>query len=249
MKRIDIQKLQQALTVAPLITGFVRAEQVQYEPSELFAAVAIIAQRTRGLQFSIDKDNRFVYENVIGWIMGNPASLALNPDTNATIPARLDKGVYIAGGTGTGKSLCMELLQQLANAVAPEVMHAGKKKRLSWQIAHATDITNKYRTTGDISEYLNALSLCIQDLGQEPTEVVHMGSRLNPLRTLIEYRADKPHLLTLFTSNIPMKHETIQQRYGARAYSRLFEMANYYELKGNDRRRKHLTANNQPATK
>ena len=64
-----------------------------------------------------------------------------------------------------------------------------------------------------------------------------MGNKLEVLRTLIESRGDRTDAMTLFTSNFPMSHKSIIDRYGDRVASRLVEMCNYMEIKGKDRRK------------
>ena len=78
--------------------------------------------------------------------------------------------------------------------------------------------------------------ICIQDLGSEQMESLYMGNRENVIRRMIEYRGDRTDMLTLITSNLPMAHQKLEEKYGDRVVSRLNEMCNYLEIKGKDRR-------------
>jgi DNA replication protein DnaC len=64
-----------------------------------------------------------------------------------------------------------------------------------------------------------------------------MGNRLQPAQQVIEYRGDAGGVITLFSSNLPMSHTMLVDRYGDRVASRLREMCNYIELNGRDRRK------------
>jgi DNA replication protein DnaC len=59
---------------------------------------------------------------------------------------------------------------------------------------------------------------------------------MNVLRQVIEHRGDNPECLTMISSNLPMTHKILADRYGDRVVSRLQEMCNYFELRGKDRR-------------
>jgi DNA replication protein DnaC len=79
--------------------------------------------------------------------------------------------------------------------------------------------------------------LCVDDFGSEPTESAYMGNRLEVMRCIIENRGDRRDRLTHIISNLPPGSKQLKEKYGDRVQSRLFEMCNYFELRGQDRRR------------
>jgi DNA replication protein DnaC len=192
--------------------------------------------KTRTPNFVIDEDNRFVYENFVKWLTYDETLKALDPNTNEIINGDCHKGIYIAGYTGTGKSWCMEIMLAFASAIKFNIKFGNNVGGMWWKIVRADDIVSHFIETTSIEEFKRYKILCIQDFGTEPLEAVSMGNRLNVIRTLLESRGDDNSCLTLITSNIPINHNGITEKYGERVASRLYQMCNYYELKGQDRR-------------
>lgn len=91
--------------------------------------------------------------------------------------------------------------------------------RLSWSAAEAEQIVADYLNPVrgySLDEYKQRRILCIEDLGRESNEAVLMGTRTNVLRNLLEYRGDKPNSLLIITSNLPLDHPELLDRYGER---------------------------------
>lgn len=195
--------------------------------------------RQRTPFFVIDKENRFAYENFIKWLHGDETMQALDPQTGAVIKGNLCGGIYIAGGTGTGKTWCTEIMRAYANIFRFPILYGQSEGVILWQNVRADDITAHFLATTEIIAYKEAAALCVQDLGCETSEAVAMGNRQNVMRTLLEYRGDRNDQITLITSNYSLKNPIMAQQYGERAMSRLVEMCNYFEIRGRDRRRNH----------
>ena len=87
---------------------------------------------------------------------------------------------------------------------------------------------------GDLTPWKEEISLCIQDLGNEPSEVMYMGNRRRVLRSVLEARGDMYDRLTLISSNFPP--ERLGEVYGQRVASRIRQMCNPIYLGGSDRR-------------
>ena len=195
--------------------------------------------RLRSPKFRIDEDNRFAYENFIKWLRGDSTMQALNPTTGEVVQGDLTRGIYIAGNTGSGKSWCLEIMQEYAQVLRLPIEFAGEEdaKPLIWNACRADEICREWAESGDIQKFRARPILAIQDFGQEPQETLYMGNRLNVLRQLIEYRGDQDGQLTLITSNLKLSGKKLEERYSDRVQSRLFEMCNYFEIKGADRRK------------
>lgn len=194
--------------------------------------------KTLNANFCIDEHNRGVYTNIIYWAMGDARMKAVNPSNGKLIPGRLDKGLYIAGNVGTGKTTAMQIATRL---------YGLNPFRRPWQqdtvvdnrVRRASDIVNDYELEGyaNIVETARCGYLVIEDLGTEAGEAVYMGNRRNILRQLMENRGDVQSYALSVTSNIPLGHPDFVSRYGQRAQSRVQEMTNYLVLTGDDRRK------------
>lgn len=197
--------------------------------------------KTRNPKFVIDDANKFVYTNFIKWLHGDPTMRAIDPATGAITIGDINKGIYIGGNTGTGKSWCVDIMREYSAAARffykmPEGDHDNNYP-LTWQLLRAKDYCDEFATTGDIKRYTSRIVLAIQDLGTEPPETIYMGNRENVIRQMLEARGDMVNEITIITSNLKINGDTLVETYGKRVASRLAEMCNYFTLRGEDRRR------------
>lgn len=220
-----------------LFQGITRYVYADYDMQESLAIVEAIG-KSRNPAFVIDDENRFTYENMIRWCHCDTKMQAIDPVTKKVIPGGLKKGIYIAGNTGTGKSWCLEVMAAYAMAFGFVITLGETEKRmLYWENVRADDICEEYAANGTFQKFKTRNIYGIQDLGSEPAESVYMGNRIEVLRQLLEYRGDRTDQVTLFTSNLPMNHKILVDRYGDRVSSRLTAMCNYFEIRGKDRRK------------
>lgn len=216
------------------ITRYVYADYDMQESLEIVEAIG----KSRNPAFVIDDENRFTYENMIRWCHCDTKMQAIDPVTKKVIPGGLKKGIYIAGNTGTGKSWCLEVMAAYAMAFGFVItLGEAEKRMLYWDNVRADDICEEYAANGTFQKFKTRNIYGIQDLGSEPAESVYMGNRIEVLRQLLEYRGDRTDQVTLFTSNLPMNHKILVDRYGDRVSSRLSAMCNYFEIRGKDRRK------------
>ena len=223
--------------------GFAGFERYEYKHYDINSALQVVEAigRSRNPKFVIDDENRFAYTNFIKWCHGDTTMRALNPLTGQEQAGDLNRGIYIAGNTGSGKSWCLEIMLAYSQAMGFVICFddgdGEVDKPLFWGITRADDICNEYIAKGEIQLIKKRAMIGIQDLGQEPKEVLYMGNRLNVLQQLLEYRGDRTDQLTLITSNLRISSDTLKRDYGDRVQSRLVEMCNYFEIKGKDRRK------------
>lgn len=196
-----------------------------------------ILGKSRTQKFVIDDENRFTYTNLIKWVHGDDSMLCLDPTSKEQVRGNLKRGIYIAGNTGTGKSWALEIIVAYSRIMGFHITFDDQQTSLSWANLSADDICSKFTNTGNIESIKNNNILGIQDLGAEPMECCFMGNKLEVMRNVIETRGDRTDYITLFTSNLPMSHKALLDRYGDRVASRLVEMCNYFEIKGQDRRK------------
>lgn len=192
--------------------------------------------------FTIDSQNRFLFENLLRWLHGSEEMLAYDPLRKEVVKGRLDKGIYIAGPTGTGKTMALKVLSAYASGFNfpikfSDSLSLTKPSTLNWITISTDDIVAQFVETTSIQSLKQKRILCIEDLGRETPEAVAMGNRMNVLEALLVNRGDNPNCMTLITSNLPIINELTLELYGDRVVSRLQEMCNYYYLGGEDRRK------------
>ena len=186
--------------------------------------------------FVIDDHNRFAYQNLVRWLIDDTDALCNTPE-GGTAPADLGKGIYLQGGTGTGKSVALDICKILCTFFGLKVRTEanGTPISLAWRSRRADDISEAYAREGDISPWKNEPLLCIQELGSEPGETIYMGNRRRVIGSIIEARGDMYNCITLVSSNIRINK--VAELYGPRVYSRLIQMCNIITLNGPDRRK------------
>ena len=201
----------------------------------VFQKMGTIKLHSQNIKYAIDQRNRWVIEQLIKWVEGDDTMQAITMNNNTKlIKGSLTKGLYIAGPTGTGKTLAVDILNEFTEIDYIPINLNGKTFRLKWQSIRAADICQEYSQYGEIDKWKKCAILCIHDLGAEKLETMYMGNRTEVLREIIEYRGDNDGLITIITSNV--KPEKLISLYGARVASRISGMCNYFILRGEDRR-------------
>lgn len=191
--------------------------------------------------FVIDDNNRFVYLNLVKWMYGDPTMECHNPLSKGKISKMrgdLNKGIYLAGSTGSGKSVALEIINALARWEGIPFFVGDERFSLRWRANLAANIHEEIAEDhSKLAEYKNLHVLCVQDLGGESEDpAVYMGNRVYPLKSILESRGDRQDQLTVISSNHSPLSEVMVSRYSSRCVSRLLGMTNYLVLGGADRR-------------
>jgi len=145
-----------------------------------------------------------------------------------------NKGLFIYGEKGTGKSKAMEGLR---NALK------GTKNR--FKLSKAEDISDTAAQGEDLSFYIektynysrSPYNLCIDDLGFERTIVKYFGNEICPCAYVLAKRYDmfeKHNEITHITTNL--SGDQIEAIYGDRIRDRLRRMFNVITFYGPSRR-------------
>lgn len=202
-------------------------EQQRFDADDaLRLAVAIGEQMCP--HFAIDTYNEAAYTNIARWLVNDPAMEAQRED-GKQCRGDLNKGIYLQGAVGTGKTLCLEVFSIVAKYL--------RLPYASWPTYRCDWLSRQYESNPDsLDNYSNIYRgvACFQDLGVEPSEVLYMGNRRNVMRSILEIRGDNPQTVTLITSNIPVAKTG--DYYGSRVHSRLLQMCNILTIGGSDRR-------------
>lgn len=154
-------------------------------------------------------------------------------------PMRPDRGLWLWGNIGTGKSTLMQGLKLMCRLVRPS---DDPPCRPSWRIEGAGQICRDYQRDGaaGVGQYHSSLSLCIDDIGTEPQLTNHYGTAVNVIGDLLLARYDmRRTALTHVTANI--SPDDICECYGPRVWDRCREMFNFVEMAGRSWRKAKST--------
>lgn len=153
------------------------------------------------------------------------------------LPGELDpqKGLWLWGDIGTGKSTMIRIINDFACLVRPEEKIGYNVHALPFciYIRKAMTICDAYQREGanGIYQYTVKDRLCIDDLGAENPLTTYYGTPNNVIGDLLCRRYDRlDHYQTFVTTNI--SPEQIAEIYGERVYDRCGEMFNFVRFAG-----------------
>lgn len=174
------------------------------------------------VEFSLDGNRKEAYSQMIYYFYNDPR-----------FDGDLNKGVFISGGRGTGKTIMMKVFSMMAaSKLLPKIK--------SFNMVTCKKIVREYEANGVISlaEYWDN-NWFFDDLGDEEKKALHFGTPRNVMADILTSRysdwVDKGQL-TFLTSNYSLKN--IYQDYGIRLEDRFREMFNVIILDGESLRRK-----------
>lgn len=144
------------------------------------------------------------------------------------------KGVAFLGGTGTGKTVRMKLLQEVIGGVYTDAMDLFA--RASRYIDDPESFDNAINMPLLYCDNPFRYYFYLDDIGTEPAESVKYGQRNDLMESVIRrrYVAFLQGHVTCFSSN--MTEPDLLRRYGERIVSRMKEMAFFIDMTGRDRR-------------
>lgn len=181
--------------------------------------------------YVIDDTNRFAIINCLKWLQGEPFEQYTIGDGGKK-KGNPNKGLYIGGKCGRGKSIFVKILRDYAQDLGVSFKIKDKQIKANWVPQNATTFTDRYMNGDTLSDEKERAILNIEDLGIEPISSQYMGNKSEVLKNLIEYRADTDNI-TIITSNI--RPDILKDRYGQRVVSRC-KALNYMVINGEDRR-------------
>ena len=165
----------------------------------------------------ISKETDLLIENLIKYIHGEDSQFDKC------------KGLFLTGKTGTGKTTIIETIAEYMKI--DDVRYNFKGKILSFIPKNfpSRTIMNDFAMNGfdAIGKYEVINIISIDDLGAEQNIAQHYGNKVNVIEQVIEERYRRG-LITHYTSNLPI--EAIQERYGDRVHSRIYQTSNIVRM-------------------
>ena len=133
-------------------------------------------------------------------------------------------GLLLAGIPGTGKTTIVNTIQRIIAALQ---LQDPFKPMSSFEYAGLLVVTAKevcreyVANQRSLDKYRRTFLLALDELGNEPLEIISYGNVLTPIEDLLEYRYQR-RLPTIIATNI--SQQKIRENYGDRIASRFNEM-------------------------
>lgn len=179
-----------------------------------------------------------VFELLCRYFSSDPQYVELATAAGIKRPS-LGKGILLGGTVGNGKTTLMRLFCS--------------NQRQVFMIKSAAEVANKWLTGGeeaiidcyepkllpvnDADNFYHSFAgLCLDDCGTEDVKN-HFGNRVNVIGQIIEARYFKNATGPFFHVTTNLNADQMKEFYGPRVMSRLREIMNVIELKGEDRRK------------
>lgn len=163
---------------------------------------------------------------LLAWMLGIPC-------TCCGVPVTPDRGLWLAGQPGTGKTTLMRAVRLFcrtnADSRSPNLPHS-----MRW--IHAKDVVAAYEESGVSA--LNELifevpTLIIDDVGTENMAAMRFGNVRNAVEDVLSRRYDRGKM-TMVTTNLDMTD--VCKCYGERIFDRVRESFNVIEFLGKSHR-------------
>lgn len=176
--------------------------------------------------FDPAKANRDVLNSIFAWILKCDKLNILGLDYN--------KGFFLYGPLGLGKSMTLLAMRQYMNSVTSRFDHMREDYRLKSWWKTASELANIYAAEGQPSliQYTDHdVNLVIDEFGREPNPASNYGTKMNVLQFVLQLRYDHRRTsITHITTNMVL--EDIEPKYGDYVADRCKEMFNFIEFSG-----------------
>lgn len=174
-----------------------------------------------------------VYASYVAEVASRRGEMRLDDATRAHILAAAEwladangkMGLMLAGNCGNGKTTLMLAICNLINWMYDS---ARASKRRSIRMVKAKEIARMALDKNNRDEYQRLMRedmLAIDEVGEEPSEMIQYGMPFSPIRDLLEerYAAQKLTIITTNLINTPARPQ-LTKHYGERVVDRLREM-------------------------
>ena len=188
--------------------------------------------------FVLDDNNNFLFELMCRYFGNDPLFISMAESAGVQNPS-LDKGIFLAGNFGVGKTWFMRLFQtnqrqvymvKNCKEIADEFMQFGEEGMDQYT-------SLKKNAINDSSAFFQThTGLCLDDIGTEDIKT-HYGNKKNVIGDLLELKYNNKTTGIFLHATTNLTSEQLREFYGSRVTSRMREIFNFIELKGFDRRK------------
>jgi ATPase subunit of ABC transporter with duplicated ATPase domains len=168
-------------------------------------------------RFKVTEFNKIVLNELFYYATRNPIGKL---DTN--------KGIFLHGEIGTGKSTLIKILAEFQRLYGNGFKTVNCASVAAYFASYGIDSLNEH-TWNDTWNGVHPCERAFDELGKETIPAKHYGNELNVMQHVIQIRYDLK-VKTHITSN--MQPGEIETKYGSHIYDRAIEMFNFIELKG-----------------
>lgn len=192
-------------------------------------------------EFKPTKEQLPILKALALYFTGNPEFEKLDTSVYNTvdIPFSLNKGLWIWGNPGVGKTLLMQMFS--------------RNKRLCYRLLQCPKIVSSFvidgfdaikqyskkwqEPVGASNFYQDYIGICYNDLGTEPMRAKNYGNEINVMEHLFleTYENMVPFFHRHVTTNLTF--DQVESCYGVRVKDRIRESFNVLELKGESLRK------------
>lgn len=153
-----------------------------------------------------------------------------------------EKGLWLWGNIGTGKSTMLEIIREYCNLVRPPVAYRysdnirkmrTEKWKYGFRIVNTSYVAGMFAKEGypGIEEYITSVRQAFDEVGRECIPTGFFGNMENVFQYILQRRYDlRRGDFTHVTSNL--SPDQIGKVYGDHIYDRCFEMFNFVEMSG-----------------
>lgn len=204
----------------PAFSSPIHTQMIDYTTAkEIFKYTAERLCERQGKVFVIDDENRWVLQNLVAYFIGDQAHCAFS----------LQKGVYLYGPVGVGKTFIFQAFRLFCQAVHYPSFTIIPTRQIVREVEKAKSFAGLEKYGGGV--------ICFDDVGEEPatTKIYHkeesvMGAILAQRYELCLAQGQLTHA----TSNL-LPNE-LEAQYGSRIADRCRQLFNFVPL-GDDRSR------------
>ena len=185
--------------------------------------------------FKMTSQNINLYKFIIDYALGRDLDNHIICGNNTT-PDKC-KALGLMGNTGSGKTLVMQIFREFCKIDGIKYAVGGKVKNFVPVMISARRIVNEFNSHGyaALDTICSYDSLIIDDLGAENQTVKYYGSEVDVIEYVIEERYALNNM-THFTTNLNFAE--IEDVYGERVRSRLYQRTNLIKITVSDHRMK-----------
>lgn len=182
------------------------------------SAVRVMNKLGKNFEFKIDDQNSEIVDQLWLYTLGD-----------SMFKGNLQKGIFLSGNIGTGKTFLLLTYVDFLGIVS----------RKNYTILFPDTIHADYQSKG--LDFYRKRPLFIDDIAREQKKV-HYGNVIDPVReiTMIRNRFPTQNFATanfqIFAEGKVKRDNELIKRYGAMIFDRMREMYNFLELKGKSRR-------------